>query len=221
MQAFFINPEPIIKEYNEIIAFSQKKAFITVGIEIQKQEIELLNNYIFNIQEFKKEFVSKKLVNEANLMYCIENSTKVIQLELKMLISIKEDKMDNAWFDLVTAQNIFGTVLYNYPFDIEPLKGYFERLENYEKLLFPQMQLHSVGGIIKESECSICKSEYGSCEHLKGKLYSGELCCRIIKEMDIEEGSYVENPANKLCRTISYKINGKNIDYLTLREIPD
>jgi len=219
MQAFFINPEPIIKEYNEIIAFSQKKAFITVGIEIQKQEIECLENYLQKLSEIKKEFVSKKLENEANLIYCIENSAKVIQLEIQMLVDIKEDNMDKAWFNLVSAQNLFGTVLSNYPFDFEHLKGYYERLENYEKLLFPKMQFHSVGGIIKESKCSICNSDYGSCEHLKGKLYNGDLCCRIITEMELEEVSIVENPANKLCRTLSYGINGINTDFLTLREI--
>lgn len=221
MQAFFINPQPIINEYNEIIAISQKKSFITIGIEIQKQEIEYLDNYISKLKKLKQEFVSKELENEANLIYCIENSTKVIQLEIQMLIDIKEDKMDNAWFNLVTAQNLFRTVLKNYPFNTEHLNSYFERLDSYEKLLFPEMQFHSIGVIIKESKCSICNSDYGNCEHLKGKLYNGELCYRIITEAEIEEASLVKNPANKLCRTISYEINGQIIDYLTLREISD
>lgn len=46
----------------------------------------------------------------------------------------------------------------------------------------------------------------------------GEMCCRIITEMDLEEVSLVENPANKHCRTLTIEQNGKKIDIMTLRE---
>lgn len=42
----------------------------------------------------------------------------------------------------------------------------------------------------------------------------GELCCRLIVEMDLEEISIVENPANKLCRIISIQRDGKKMGYI-------
>jgi len=135
-----------------------------------------------------------------------------------MLINIKEDRMDEAWGNLVNAQDIYGTVVRNYLFEFETANGYVERLEAYEKLLFPKMFFASVGGIIKKSNCSICKEPYSKCEHIKGRLYNGELCVREITEMELEEGSLVDVPANKHCRMLTTTYDGKTVDLLTLRE---
>lgn len=218
MMVFIENPNLLIEEFNKMSAISQKKAFITVGIEIQKEEIEILENYRKELNNLKKDFVVRNLENEANLVYCIESSLLAIQYELQMLVNIKEDKMNEAWGNLVNAQVIYGTVIRNFPFKLETEKGYLERLSDYEKLLFPKLHFQSVGGIIKNSHCSICNQKPSKCIHIKGKLYNGELCCRIITEIELEEISLVKNPANKHCRVISIEQNGKKIDILTLRE---
>lgn len=218
MKVFIENPNLLIKEFNEVASIAQKKAFITIGIEIQKQEIENITNYRKELSELKKDFVNRQLENEANLIYCIENSLLAVQYELQMLVNIKEDKMSEAWGNLVNAQVIYGTVVRNYPFDFESETAYLERLANYEKLLFPNLFFQSAGGIIKKSHCSICNKKYGTCEHLKGKLYNGELCCRIISEIELEEVSLVDNPANKHCRVLTIEKDGKKIDIMTLRE---
>ncbi len=218
MKAFFENPELLINEYNNVAAIAQKKAFITIGIEIQQEEIAVLFDHIKDLSNFKKEFVNKKLENEANLIYMIVNSLIVLQCELEMLVFIKQDKMDEAWDKLVDAQVIFGNVLRNYPFETHSLGGYLERLNNYEKLLFPKQFFHSAGGIIKKSKCSLCDNDFDKCDHIKGRLYMGEMCCRIITEMELEEVSYVENPANKHCRVITIETDGKIIDVMTLRQ---
>jgi hypothetical protein len=47
----------------------------------------------------------------------------------------------------------------------------------------------------------------------------GKMCSRIIKEMDLEEISLVENPKDKRCRIISTSDEkGNKIDTLTLRK---
>lgn len=218
MMVFIKNPNLLIKEFNDVASRVQKKAFITIGIEIQKNEISNLQNYRNELADLKKDFQNRKLENEANLVYCIENSLLALEYELQMLVNIKEDKMSQAWGNLVNAQVTYGTVLKNYPFDFESETGYLERLEQYEKLLFPNLFFQSAGGIIKKSHCSICKEKYGKCEHLKGKLYNGEICCRIISEMELEEVSLVDNPANKHCRVLTIETDGNKIDILTLRE---
>ena len=219
MLIFFDNPKLLIDEFNKMIFIAQKKAYITIGIEIQKEEITIIQNYLIDLSVLKKEYVERHLENEANLVYCIENSLLALKHELEMLIDIKEDRMANAWNNLVRAQVIYGTVLQNSTFLQETNENYLKRLEEYEKLLFPNLYFQSVGGLIRQSHCSICNEKSGECDHIKGKLYYGELCSRIITEMEIEEISLVENPANKHCRIISVEQNGKTIDILTLREI--
>lgn len=218
MKIFLENPNLLIKEFNEFVSVSQNKTFITIGIEIQKQEIETIKNYREELNQLKKDFVQRNLENEANLIYCISHSILAIQYELQMLVDIKEDRMDDAWSNLVNAQVIYGTVIRNSSFGFESSDSYLHRLANYEKLLFPNLYFHSVGGIIKKSHCSICNQSFNQCDHIKGKLYNGELCTRIVTKMQLEEISLVENPANKHCRVTTIQSNGKTVDIMTLRE---
>lgn len=218
MKAFLENPNLLIKEFNEMAATAQKKAFITVGLEIQKEEIKTLKTYRSDLLDLKRKYVESGLENEANLVFCIEQSLQSVEYELQMLVDIKEDRMSEAWSNLVNAQVTYGTVVRNCPFERESTVGFIARLEEYEKLLFPPMFFSSIGGIIKKSHCSICNENYSNCNHIKGKLYNGELCVRVITEMEIEEVSLVEEPASKHCRALTTTYNGKTVDRLTLRE---
>ena len=54
----------------------------------------------------------------------------------------------------------------------------------------------SVGCAMGRAVCSICGSEYGTCGHVKGEHYDGQLCVAILKEpMDAYEFSFVAVPA--------------------------
>ena len=54
----------------------------------------------------------------------------------------------------------------------------------------------SVGCAMGMSVCSVCGSEYGTCGHMKGESYDGQVCCAILKEpMDAYEFSFVAVPA--------------------------
>jgi len=57
----------------------------------------------------------------------------------------------------------------------------------------------SVGCAMGMAVCSVCGSEYGTCGHMKGEAYDGEVCCAILKEpMDAYEFSFVAVPAQKV-----------------------
>ena len=54
----------------------------------------------------------------------------------------------------------------------------------------------SVGCAMGRVVCSVCGSEYGSCGHVKGEHYDGQLCVAILREpMDAYEFSFVAVPA--------------------------
>lgn len=219
MKNFKVDPNLILKDFNELAKLAQTKAFITIDIELQKEAIKTIQEYRKGLADKKEVYREEKLENEANLIYCLENSLLAVEYELSMLVNIKENKMSEAWSNLVDAQVIYETVVRNSFFSIESEKGYLERLEYYEKLLFPPMMFSSVGGIIKKSHCSICDNDYDNCNHIKGKLYNGECCTRIISEMIVEEISLVDIPANKHCRVLTTDCNGKTVDVLTLKQV--
>ena len=54
----------------------------------------------------------------------------------------------------------------------------------------------SVGCAMGRAVCSVCGSEYGTCGHVKGEHYDGQLCVAILKEpVDAYEFSFVAVPA--------------------------
>lgn len=56
----------------------------------------------------------------------------------------------------------------------------------------------SVGCAMAKSICSVCGTEYGSCEHRKGESYGGEVCSAVLCEpVDAYEFSFVAVPAQK------------------------
>ena len=56
----------------------------------------------------------------------------------------------------------------------------------------------SVGCAMGMAVCSVCGSEYGTCGHMKGETYDGQVCCAILKEpMDAYEFSFVAVPAQR------------------------
>lgn len=209
----------ITSEFNKVIAVAQNKSIFARGIEIQKEEIEFLEKYKNKLSLLKTIFIENQLEYESNLVFCFEESIRTIQLELTMIVNLKEDRMGIAWDNLVDAQVSASNVVSNHP-QGQDLEGYLDKLRSYEIILFPKMMFASIGGIIKRSECSICNDNYGKCNHIKGKVYMGEMCCRVVTEMIAEEFSIVENPANKHCRILTIDtVKSGEIDVLTLRKI--
>lgn len=76
----------------------------------------------------------------------------------------------------------------------------------------------SVGCAMGRSVCSICGSEYGTCGHVKGECYDGQLCCAILKEpMDAYEFSFVAVPAQPNAGVLKGLGSGKR----SLKELAD
>lgn len=215
----FIEVKEIFEEYKQVTANAQEMAIFTRDIDLQKSAM-------FELEAFGKKAQGVKNLNknrfsefELNLILFLIITAEAVGSEILMIVSLKENLMEQAWAALVQAQTKISISAANHPINKEDFVPYIDRLEAYERLLFPKMMFASVGGIIKQTKCSICGNSYEDCDHMKGKMYGGELCVREIHEMQLEEVSLVENPANKMCRTITATFNGKTVDPLTLKEI--
>ena len=54
----------------------------------------------------------------------------------------------------------------------------------------------SITGVVKSSECSICKNDYFECPHISGENYNGTKCINTIKEMELISINLVKKPVN-------------------------
>lgn len=213
----FVEVKELFEEFNEKIAIAERIAIFSTDINLQTTQKETLNDFVEKANRIKNENKERFSNQELNLILCLIFSTNTIIAELSMVICLKNGDMDSAWASLIQAQTQISIVASNHPFsDGKYLNGYLQKLDAFEKLLFPKMSFASTGGIIKKTKCTICGLEYEDCEHIKGKMYKGELCVREIHEIELEEVSLVENPANKMCRQLSTVWNGKTVNVLTL-----
>ena len=97
-------------------------------------------------------------------------------------------------------------------------RAYMPRIEGNKDFI---MQLDSgikkevsVGCSIAKRICSICGCENGSCGHIRGRSYDGEVCYKILEEpTDAYEWSFVAVPAQKAAGVIkSYKKGENGLD---------
>lgn len=54
--------------------------------------------------------------------------------------------------------------------------------------------------LIRREECSICGSDFRSCQHIAGRLYNGLLCRAIAREFEPQSASIVDHPEDPRCR---------------------
>lgn len=71
----------------------------------------------------------------------------------------------------------------------------------------------SPGYIVRAAECSICHVDPEDCGHIAGHTYGGEVCHRILTELDILEVSFVGRPASPDAR-----IDRIAVSYADLRD---
>jgi hypothetical protein len=209
-----IEVKNLFEEFNDVAEKAQNIAIFTRDLELQKNEVSAINLFIKKIElSMLNEGLTEE---ELNLLLFLKFTIESVLLEIQMIIFLKENKIDLAWSALIQAQNNISIAAKNHPFDSNNLNEFINRLELYEKILFPKVVFASVGGIIKKTKCTICELEYENCDHMKGKFYFGKLCVREIHEIELEETSLVENPASKMNRQLTTTYNGKSVDVFTL-----
>ena len=193
--------------------------FMSRAKEFQLQSCQQLEELKAEASSLKKEMVKVHDEDSANALLSFEEMILALTSELKMWVALKEDDPNSAWDLLTDAQTAARTAMQAHSV-ANHLEKYLQRLNQLENLLFPPQTFFSPGMTIRYSECSICGSEYGECNHVVGRAYMGEMCVRIIKDFELREVSLVEEPANKRARMLSISDGGVKRDFLTWRVIP-
>ena len=203
-----------IIEFNDLVKESEKFLSIVRDSELQRKVCENLENVLPKIAQEKKTVIEGNNEDYANLLLGCECVTKSLLNELKMWLLLKQDKPDEAWDRLVSAQ-MEATSAAKAHDGFRHLEHHRHRLEIIEKIVFPPQVFVSVGTIVHKQECSICGGNYVECEHVAGKPYMGEFCCVIVKDAHLDHVSVVENPANKCCRVTSFYVDGGSRNRMT------
>jgi hypothetical protein len=208
-----------LKEFEETIKENQRFLYLPRGIELQKNSLSHLEAFLKRAVELKQMMIKVSDEESANTMLGLEEYLAAYVGELRMLICLKEDKMEEAWEHLVNAQMFLRSSLQASDITLQfGGNNYVQKLYLIEKLFFPPQTFMSTGATATSIQCSICGKDYGKCDHLVGKPYMGKLCYRIIRGIkEFKEVSIVDDPGNKLCRVTAIQDEGHWHNYMTWR----
>ena len=209
-----LNFKEIENEFTSVFDDCLRFACMARAKPFQVESCEKLIELTKRISTYKNKAIKNKDEEGANRLLYYQMLAEMLLSEMKMWISFKDNDPEVAWDHLVNSQSSLRAALLAHDVGSR-LEPYVEKLDLLEELLFPKMMFFSVGFQPIKKTCSICSSNYDSCEHIKGKPYLGELCHTIIEECEIEEVSVVDVPANKHCRAISIEEDGCKRNIMT------
>jgi len=204
----------IWEEFGELVAEYRMLRFATIGRDLQANLLAKLDDVHQRSIALKLDAVRSDDEEGANGLLCLARCVDVFRSELLMWLALRDEDAHAAWENLLRAQDAARDALQAHPRG-RGFESDFERLQVIEHLVFPPQGYTSLGLVARSSKCSICGGEYGECGHISGRSYMGELCSRILNEIEIREISFVFNPANKHARITAISDRGIMRDTLT------
>jgi hypothetical protein len=213
-------PEDVVTEFEAVVEDAQCMAFFARASELQKQAVNDIEHYLPKLADLKAAAVKDADDTQANLILTMELGLRGVQAEIRMWLLLKQDKPDEAWEELITAQGCVSDMVRvrrQLGIDASGPENLLAKLEFIEKGLFPPQVFCSIGGTASRRECSICHADYDCCDHIKGRAYMGEICCVTVNLYECKEVSLTDNPANKRCRLTHFSCKGGMRNKMTWR----
>lgn len=149
----------------------------------------------------KKELKEKKDSGQLKIIWFVQIALQVINLYNDTFDQLRKRKYHEAWNNLERIEININNIKFN-DFDItnywilQYIEIYIEKFQQ----LYPYKIFGSPEYIHKKIECSICGKTFipwSDCEHIQGKVYDGEMCYGIVKDMDVISISLVTKPNQK------------------------
>lgn len=216
------DPQSVRERFTATAQELQTLAFIPRDSDLQQLAVERAGQLIDFLMDQKAGAIKAGDEPWANELLLLELAATAVTEQLKMCLALKREAAEAAWDHLVHAQSAcLGAIKVRQQVDFGPEPEALENLHAYllqiEATVFPPQSFMSIGGTVGHRECSICGQEYEDCDHIKGRAYTGRMCCTILRNIDLEEVSLVDEPANKCARVTHFSDGGGRRNKMTWR----
>ena len=186
------------------------------------KKVQVDQQILSDIRRIKSDAIKNKDEKTANICWCFETAYEIQKLYLSVFTQLKDGEYEKAWGNLETIEILaynFNKHASNYIHKSASSDFYIDwilkKVRAFQKV-YPYKLFFSRECIIKKSHCSICGKPTllrSGCNHVPGNLYMGELCNRVVDDMELVALALVENPEDKYALL---HIQGQEFDYKAL-----
>lgn len=92
---------------------------------------------------------------------------------------------------------------------VEVGSSFLEAPEQYFFRRFGPGKYLSAEILIRKRQCSVCKADLRTCNHVTGRLYGGRLCLAVPVDFEAAGASVVDSPKDPRCRIWSWNYDAK------------
>ena len=134
------------------------------------------------------------------IWFCL-SIIEAMEIYHKAFLLLKNREYYKGWNELAQVE----VIIHNIKLNIQDYSDYMALvfLDQYTKKfqeIFPYKAFTSNVLVNTKEKCSICgksMNPFSGCGHIRGRVYSGELCYSIVTNGDFVGLDFVEKPANK------------------------
>lgn len=181
----------------------------------------LLPEHWHKLSELKHAAVAADDQLTAKAVWCLETIGGIQDQFVSAFSSMSSGEFKEAWdelerceIELIFLDKHFREM--EREFGVEHVRVHTRRFQD----LYPFKWGISPAFLNKEIRCSICDAKLTlrvGCEHRVGEIYDGEMCSRVIKDIQILHFALVDNPVQKYSVIFS---DGNNDDRFILIKYP-
>lgn len=179
---------------------------------MKNNEIELklkeIHNQKYSLEEFDKElqaikedYVKENKQKEAKQIWIYQTIIEIHKLFIDAFDLLKNKQYYQGWCQLERIEITISSLKKHFLYNKEQYKlWHIEKSVKNLQVIFPYKIFASTELLKKKKKCSVCDKEISirnNCGHIIGEIYDGEMCHRIVTEVEILGISLVQNPGNK------------------------
>ena len=207
-------------EVNQTVTNGLRLCYASCCHDLQIQEQHRQHALLEKLDKYRDQAVEEGNEEQANAAYINLNIVEAALNYIQLWLLVKDDRMEEAWDQLVDAQRSLECALKFIRNDL--LQRLQMELLALERLLFPPQQFVSSSLYFGFAECTICDKVYGECDHVAGRLYMGKMCAKRVREIgNVDHVALVDSPLDKGCRRTKVKRDGYMYCTLTYRQMEE
>lgn len=193
-----------------------------MSIELNKYDLAFLTSKAIDYKQELSVAEKEKKIQQlqgncqvSNMLWRIQRRISIFAEYEEIFLLLHNGEYYKAWCQAEQTEIAIKFLLENFPDDKNLVESIGQHIQKLQQL-YPYRLFTSTVMVVKRMECSICGQKLSprhNCGHKIGKVYNGEMCCRVVTDLELKGIDIVQNPEHKYTVLFSTNEKGEHIDH--------